>query len=88
MKLSLLTGCPAGGGHDAGVLHLGEAEVADHDLAVLVLVLVQEVLWLKVAVDDAHAVHVGNRVQHLKWDWGLGCLSYDIMYVWGIRRVK
>ena len=31
-----VAGGPAGGGHHAALLHLGEAEVADHDLAVRV----------------------------------------------------
>lgn len=36
----------AGRGHDAVVHHLRQAEVADHDLGVLVLAVVQDVLGL------------------------------------------
>ena len=43
-----------------------EAELKpDHDLAVLVLALVQEVLRLEVPVHHALAVHVGHGVEHL-----------------------
>ncbi len=52
--------------HDARVLHLGEPEVADHDLRVRVLVLVQQVLRLQVAVHHALAVHVRDGVQDLE----------------------
>ena len=38
----------------------------DHDLAVLVLALVQEVLRLEVPVHHALAVHVGDGVEHLR----------------------
>ena len=45
---------------------LCEAELKpDHDLAVLVLALVQEVLRLEVPVHHALAVHVGDGVEHL-----------------------
>ncbi len=57
---------PARRRHDARVLHLGEPEVADHDLRVRVLVLVQQVLRLQVAVNHALAVHVRDGVQDLE----------------------
>ena len=42
-----------GGGHDTRILHLGEAEVTDHDFAVLVGTVVQKVLRFKVAMYHA-----------------------------------
>lgn len=42
--------------HDVVVHHLGQAEVADHDLGVLVLAVVQDVLWLY-GDTDRRAVH-------------------------------
>ncbi len=73
---------PARCGHDSRVLHLGEAEVADHDLAVLVLALVEQVLRLEVPVDDALAVHVRHGVQDLPDQVGrvllrVGALLHD-----------
>ena len=40
-------------GHDTRILHLGEAEVTDHDFAVLVGTVIQKVLRFKVAVYHA-----------------------------------
>ena len=38
---------PAGcGEHAAGVFHLGEAKVGDHDLGVFIQAVVQQILWL------------------------------------------
>ena len=48
-----VTRCSAGGGHDTRILHLGEAEVTDHDFAVLVGTVVQKVLRFKVAMYHA-----------------------------------
>lgn len=44
--------------HDVVFHHLGQAEVADHDLRVLVLAVVQDVLWL-------HGDRDGTAVQTL-----------------------
>ena len=48
-----VTRCSAGGGHDTRILHLGEAEVTDHDFAVLIGTVVQKVLRFKVAMYHA-----------------------------------
>lgn len=47
-RLTHIAGCPTGGGHDtATALNLGEPEVADHDLGVLLQAVVQQVLGLQ-----------------------------------------
>ncbi len=51
--------------HDARIFHLGEAEVADHNLGVFVLALIEQILWLEIAMDDTFAVHVGDGVENL-----------------------
>ena len=65
---------PTRSGHDARILHLGEPKVADHDLAVLLLVLVQQILGLQVSVHHAltvpekgvWAVRMGDFISHFR----------------------
>ena len=52
--------------HDSGILHLGESEIADHDLGVFVGAVVEQVLGLQVPVHHAHRVHVTDRIEHLE----------------------
>ena len=46
MQLTNISWRSTGCGHDSVVGHLRKAKVTDHDLCVLILVVVQQVLWL------------------------------------------
>jgi hypothetical protein len=48
VKLTDITGSPARRCHDTRVFHFGQAEVADHDLTVLVWAVIQQILRLDV----------------------------------------
>lgn len=46
-ELTYVSWGATGSGHDvSGALHLGEAEVADHDLRLVLGVKIQQILWL------------------------------------------
>lgn len=61
----MITWCATRSGHDSGILHFGKAEVADHDLAVFIRAVVEQILRFQISMDHAFAVHVGDRRQNL-----------------------
>ena len=61
--------CSAGRGHDAGLLHLGETEVADHDLAVRVRAATILIRWDRAGgwlsrLEDLYLIY--NTLQNTK----------------------
>ena len=61
----IFTWSPTGCCHDAWVFHFWEAEVADHDFAILVWAVVEQVFWLEVPVHHPLTVHVGHSRKDL-----------------------
>ena len=49
----LLTWSSTSRGHDARILHLGQPEITDHDLGILIRTLVKEVLRFQISVHHA-----------------------------------
>ena len=66
MWVKMTTWSSASSRHDSGILHLGESEIADHDLGVFVGAVVEQVLGLQVPVHHPHRVHVTDRIEHLE----------------------